>query len=409
MNKPGIWSKLVAFAQGEVNTELLEAYRRAGSTIHEQLDRAEKHRFDLKVAGKNPWEASDTAQLELLCTWNAFALQSLGDEFLDADYKFQPVTAGFAPRVTADQVQAFYGQVEGWLSRARQASSNPKYTVDVTLPASLPPWTEVEPCPRPHLEAMMAALKLIRLHAEAALIVFEGDSTPPEKLEAHQRLRQMAAEANTKADYVDRLWQPNASLALHERIEEHAKKAVEIYYQLGQYVSMPRLLEQHTQKSVIGKTTPMGRSSRLLPLPTEPGFDMWCMTDPSNVASLKKDKRAVIVMKEMWHYNPDPRRTLELFQQIEDARARGDVDIAKTPNGTLVGHYFCTPWAPIYVAKRPVTIGGERLGTAQQFTLEAAAEGVLVGEEFKLEIVKGTFHTAQLDYCDPREPSPHDD
>jgi hypothetical protein len=123
----------------------------------------------------------------------------------------------------------------------------------------------------------------------------------------------------------------------------------------------------------------------------------------------KKDPKAMIVIKEMWQYNPNPVRTLTLFQEIEDARKRGDVDYAKTPSGDRVGHYFCTPWAPICIAKRPITIGGERLSTAQQFTLEAAAEGVLLGEPFKLEIVKGGFQEAPLDYCDPRLPSPHDD
>ena len=132
------------------------------------------------------------------------------------------------------------------------------------------------------------------------------------------------------------------------------------------------------------------------------------MTDPESVATLKKDNKARVVMEEMWRYNPEPRKTLEVFMEIQAARERGDIDYALDARGKRIGHYFCTPWAPIYAVKRPLTIFGERLNTMQQFTLEAAAEGVLIGEEFKLEIVTGMFRSAELDYCDPRKPAPHD-
>jgi hypothetical protein len=309
------------------------------------------------------------------------------------------------PQITANQIQAFYDQVERWLSRARQAGSNSNYQIDVDLPATLPPWSEVEPCPRPHLEALMGALKAIRSRLEGLFQNFEKDGTPPEHQKTLEYLRQLLAEANTKADYVDRLYQPKASTELHERIEEHVQRALEIYYTIGQLLAMPSLAKpQNSSKSPY-----RGTNEKLPALPNQPGFDMWVMTDPNAVGGLKKDARAVIVMKEMWHYNPNPKKTLEMWLEIEQARKRGDVDYAQYSSGKRVGHYFCTPWSPIYVAKRPVTICGERLSTSQQFTLEAAAEGVLVGEEFKLEIVRGNFSPAELDYCDPREPSPHDD
>ncbi len=405
MEQPGIWTRVLAFVKGEVNTNLLEAFRRAGATIHEQLDRAEKTRFELKADGQNAWTADTAAQLELLCTWNAFALQTLGDEFLDSDYAADPSTVGFVPKITAEQSQSFYDQVERWLSRARQAGSNSSYQIDVDLPATLPPWSEVEPCPRPHLEALMGALKAIRPRLEALFANFEKDGTPTEHQKTLEYLRQLLAEANTKADYVDRLYQPKASQELHERIEEHVQKALEIYYTIGQCLAMPELAK-HPKSS---KSPHLAPPSKLPALPNQPGFDMWIMTDPNAVNTLKRDARAVIVMKEMWHYNPDPKKTLEIWTEIENARKRGDIDYAHYPNGSRVGHYFCTPWAPIYVAKRPIKIAGERLGTSQQFAFEAAAEGVLVGEEFKLEIVKGNFKPSELDYCDPREPSPHDD
>jgi hypothetical protein len=52
-SKPGIWKRVLAYAGNEVNAELLEAYRRAGSGIHDQLEEASRKRFDLKLEGKS--------------------------------------------------------------------------------------------------------------------------------------------------------------------------------------------------------------------------------------------------------------------------------------------------------------------------------------------------------------------
>ena len=111
-------------------------------------------------------------QAQLLCAWNAFVLQTLGDQFLEADARLEPATAGFVPPVTADQVMDFYSQVEGWVSRANQARSNSAYRLDVQVPADLTTWTKVEPCPKAHLEGTLAAAQAARVHAEAALTVF---------------------------------------------------------------------------------------------------------------------------------------------------------------------------------------------------------------------------------------------
>jgi hypothetical protein len=290
----GIWGRIVAATQGEVTTKILEAYRRAGSTIHDQLHAAENRRLERNIAGESPWTASTSSQLELLCTWNAHVLQVLGDKFLDADYSAQPVTAGFVPRVTYDQVEAFYAQVEGWLSRSRQAASNPGYRADVYLPATLPTWSEVEPCSRPHLDGIMAAIRHIRTHAEAAMKIFEDAGTPKDKQEVLNYLRQRFAETNTKTDYIEGLWQPNASLELHERIEEQAKVAIESYYRLGQLLSMPSLAEEELKASKNRSKPQQGTMKTPLwpPLPGEPGFNLWVMTDPGRRNDLKRDPQA---------------------------------------------------------------------------------------------------------------------
>ena len=59
--------------------------------------------------------------------------------------------------------------------------------------------------------------------------------------------------------------------------------------------------------------------------------------------------------------------------------------------------------------KRPVTIGGKRLRSLQQFTYDVSAEEMLSGGAFKREILIGVFQsTDKVDYCDPQSGG-HDD
>src|SRR5260370_34027040 len=67
---------------------------------------AEQLRGSLAVSGDGLWAASAGQSSQLLCTWNAFALQTLGDELVEADYQADPRTAGFLPPVTAEQPAA---------------------------------------------------------------------------------------------------------------------------------------------------------------------------------------------------------------------------------------------------------------------------------------------------------------
>jgi hypothetical protein len=94
------------------------------------------------------------------------------------------------------QVAEFFGQVEHWLSLTRQAGANPGYRPgDLEfLPADLPGWIEMVPCPAAHLEAMIAAGAAVREHAEVALGTFASTCTGDEHRADLDRLRQMAAE-----------------------------------------------------------------------------------------------------------------------------------------------------------------------------------------------------------------------
>ena len=405
MERAGMWGRLLALVQGEEAADTLEAYQRAGLAVYELLRQVEERRRDWKGQGLTAWSATSASQAELLCAWNAFVLQSLGDEFLQADYRVDPATVGYVPPVTARQVLAFYGQVEGWLSRARQAQSNPGYELDVALPADLPPWSEVEPCPRPHLEGMLAAVRSVRSHAEGALAVFGEASPPPDKQPAVHKLRERFAEANSKAEYAERLWASEPPPDLHERIEAHVKEALERYYHLGQLLAMPSLLERTPRRDV-----PAGaRAARSRPGPGQRGFDPWCLTDPDSRADWKQDREAREAIELLWAQDPDPARTLAIQAEIEAALARGDIGYATKRDGQRLGHYYCCPWAPIYVVKCPVTIGGRKLAALQEFTYDVSAEEIPAGGAFKREVLVGSFRTTtNVDYCNPSAGGHHD-
>ena len=145
----------------EIPADSLESFRRAGAGVYGAYLQAEQQRQELAARHVHPWQAPAGTATQLLCTWNALVLQTLGEALLDADYRADPSTVGYLPAVTAEQAWAFFAQVEPWLARARQAAVSPGYRIadDVELPAVLPPWVRVEPCPRPHLDAMLSAAR----------------------------------------------------------------------------------------------------------------------------------------------------------------------------------------------------------------------------------------------------------
>lgn len=53
----GIWVRVVAHLRREVSVEKLEAYREAGSSVYDLLDRVQQHRDEVKV-GRSPWDAA---------------------------------------------------------------------------------------------------------------------------------------------------------------------------------------------------------------------------------------------------------------------------------------------------------------------------------------------------------------
>ncbi len=422
--KPTLWNRFCASATGEVSADTLEAYRRASLAVYDALEHSETHRQSAVTEGKNAWTLPKSTQAEMLCTWNAFVLQTLGDRFLDADYEGDPHTVGFVPAITSDQILSFYTQVEGWLNRAQQAHFNPDYKLDVAVPAAVPAWSEVEPCPNAHLVGMLEAMRAVRDHTDAALL-FLNDSPPQtdEQTKSANQIRQIHASAQTKARYAEDMMNGNPSRDVHERVEEHVKEAVESYYLLGQLLAMPELALKVKQPPKPLPAPPMSppptpfytpspnlyapQIAQLAPSGAA-NFDMWCLTAPEAKGKFQQDREAVRAIKTLWQLDPDPRRTIEIQNEINAALARGDIGFALDKWGKKLGHFFCAPWGSVYVAKRSITIGGTRMMTMQQFIFNVTCEGVNLGAPFEREIMTGNFTpTVKFEYGDPNEAPDH--
>ncbi len=406
MGRPSLGTRLYATViRREVPSGDLEALRGAGSGVYDALLAVEKRRTDeLIPAGADAWTLAAHMKAQFLAYWCAFANQKLGEAFLDADYEYDPRTRGYVPPVTAEQVQAFFTEVEHWLERLSRAEVNTSYRIDVPLPALLPHWVEVEPCPRAHLMAMLAACGTLVEHAEMAVNDLRSLGADKHGKEFEYLEGELAA-AKSAGDYATRLHAQIAgaeavSEELHERIERSIKQAIDTAYRLGQLAAMPELIEIPGAR---GARADQGEFIRRLPGPGEDGFDMWCLTDPASRREWRRDRAAERAVEMLWKYDPDPAATLAVQAEIDAAEARRDI----RRNG--LGCYFCCPWSAIYQAIDPVTIGGKRIRRGQTFTFDVSAEDMAEGGDFKREVLVAQFSpTGRTDYCNPEE-GHHDD
>jgi hypothetical protein len=376
--EPGLLARVVAHLHGEVAATALEAFRRGGAAVWDLEPQLEQRRLEAVVAGADGWTLPAATGAALLCGWNAAALQLLGDELLDADEATAGTGAAYVEPETAEQTLAFYGQVAGWLSRAQQALHNPEYELDVTVPAVLP-LVASTPCSSEHLVGLLAGMTRLRARTDGVLADLpHGDG---EAARARHRIEQLKAEADSAADYAGHLGGPSPDEGVQREIEAQACCAVDRYYIVGQLAAMPRLALQplpHLQRR-----RPTGLAAPF-PAPGDDRFDPWCLTDPRVKGRLKRMSAARDLVARMWAADPDPVRTLAIKAEIDAALLRDDV-------AHDVGHFDRCPWSPIYLAKRPVQIGGKQLHPLQQFTYEVTIEYAGSKRRFVRRIVKGPF------------------
>lgn len=393
--KPTLMTRMRATLGGERDAGFLEALRAAGGVAYDELIAADRARDQLAASGISVWDAPPAVGSQMLTAWNGYVLQTLGDTFLNADYQANPGTVGFVPPVTFDQTARWLGAVEGWVSRARQARVNPDYDIsrELALPAGLPPWAEVKPCPPEHLSALLAAIPPVREHVDVALFALERAGVPPHYRPAFNQLKQLAAEASAATDYAIGLRTQRHNPTLHELIENNLRQALELWFHAGQLAAMPRLLENYRALRPAARPDPAM-------MPGGARFDPWCLTDRATLRRWQHDPRAVQAIRELWAWDPDPAATLALKAEVDAALAAGDIAVLDAPAGGTC--YFECPWAPLFEVRRPVYLAGWSLRVLQQFTLEVAADDMPRGQPFRRGLLMGPFRmTNRVEYCDP--------
>ena len=390
----GLGTRFRAAIRGEQSAQALETMRRAGVSIYGEFAEAETARTNLAAGadGGDVWTATAAVGGHLLASWNAFVLQALGEALLDADYATDPGTAGYVPPVTFEQAWSWLATAAEWLSIARQARANPGYDPrdQFHLPADPPAFVDVKPLPRAHLGAMLAAIPPIREYAELAMFDLDKCSRSDDRRRLVDSLRQMAAEAAAATEYAADLGVSAADRRLHEYIEAHLRRALVLWFHIGQLAAMPSLIATYEPGPPPVRVDPAA-------LPRGPSFDPWCLTDPDCRDQFRSDRRARRGIEAMWATDPDPIRTLAIQAEIDQALAAKQIVRASKPGAP--GYYHCCPWSSIYVARRSVRIGGRPLSAAQQFTFDVSGEMVPAGGAFVRQILTGPFHvTNDIEY-----------
>jgi hypothetical protein len=389
---PGISTRVRAALRGERNAADLEALRAAGTGVYAELSRAEQDRARLALEGLDLWTAPNGVSGHLVATWNAFVLQTMGARLLDADYAADTGTVGYVPPAIFDQVWSWFCAAAGWLSQARQAASNPDYDLAGTLriPAALPAWVEVEARPLAHLRAMLAALPAIREHAEVAVFDLDRNCRTDRHRRAANTLHQLAAEAGASADYAQALSGSPAGQRLHQMVEDHLRRAVNLWFHLGQLAAMPKLIGQYSAKVGPVRVDPEE-------LPGGIRFDPWRLTDPGTRADWQADRRACKAIEALWAADPEPALTLSIHAQIQAALDAGSLVLVAGKRHA--SYFYRCPWSPVYQVRRPVKIDGRRLSVPQQFTFDVSGEKLAEGGPFVRRILLGPFiTTTDVDY-----------
>ena len=254
--RPGLVGKIVAYMRHEVSAAVLEAYRRTGRIVYELDERLEHARLEAMVAHGHPMAFPESTQAALLCGWNAYVLQIVGDLFVTTDFEHDPLTVGFVDKLVAEQAILFYGQVPRWVSRAEQARNNPGFHLDVSVPVPLPDWPDGTPG-IVYLTALIEGLDRVRRVAAHRLAEETPFADVTAERQAFRRIRALLSEASVAADYARGL-----RAGVGEELDEaviaeavtQARAGLERAYLAGQLVAMPELTLEP-----LPRTTRLGR------------------------------------------------------------------------------------------------------------------------------------------------------
>ncbi|GAB3971944.1 hypothetical protein GCM10029978_048070 [Actinoallomurus acanthiterrae] len=361
--------------EGQLSVQTLEGYRRAGRLVHRELEDAERWRREHLSRPTGSLLPASAAAGRLLCVWNAYVLQTLGEHLLDA---VDPYDDGTVRSGAAARILAFLGQVERWLFHARRTAIDSAYRIDqhVRLPAEPPTWLEDEPSDRRLLAATATAARAI--HARGLVTLADYAQTSgrrPEDLHQFRRILDRAADA---IEYAARAPLGGDAATVPTPPDLHLRYAVRTLFLFGQFIAMPDLLDARDSTRAV---------SLVARLPAE--TDPWCLTDPHQRDTLQASPRACAALERMWATDTCPPATIRVQAQIDAALRMGAIAFAADRTGERLGSFHRCPWPAIYEVRHPVTIGGIPLSPLQHFTYDVTGPGE--ADMFARRIVVSVF------------------
>lgn len=244
---PGsLGDRVLASMRGRVSIEELRPALAASGSAYDDLFAAEALRHELATAGITPWTASPAETSQLLCAWNAYALRSLADAYITAETGSAMTQTGYLARVTADQVSRLLADAPAWSGLARRAAADPGFDVatEAPLPARLPAWVIVEPCPRSHLEAMQAGTAALLERVEAAFADLDPLASQSPNAGSVARLRGLLAELQGRIQAGPTHGGGTVRASMHEAAEAGLRDGAARCFALGQLMARPRLLDR---------------------------------------------------------------------------------------------------------------------------------------------------------------------
>lgn len=260
-------ARLRARWTGRVPATTVEAYLRAGDAVYEDFSRAEALRKELAANGTGLWSLPAGQSSQLLATWCAFALHTVGERLVASEYAARPRLAGYLPVMTAGQASAFLAAAAAWSPRARRAAVDPGYDVaeDADLPVPLPRWPQTEWCPATHVEAMLEASRALRDRAQAAFADLCATPAPDQPRGALQHAQGLLAEADAAIGQAEQMWAPSGYQPLHKAVMATLRGALDLLFRVGQELARPSLLE----------VAPPGRRAGIRQAGDPAGADRW--------------------------------------------------------------------------------------------------------------------------------------
>jgi hypothetical protein len=221
-------TKALGLLRGELSASGLEGLRARGAEAYDLQERADRIRSD----PLRSWDVE--TQLFLVCSWNAFALQTIADQVMSADARLDPGTEGLLPPATLAFAERCYADVPTWLEWGRNAELRSGLRPSRSLPARLPPWPKFGRTLNVHVGVLEAAYDATAPRAAADARAASAGAGLDALVSRMHASRQAAERLRPQARTHERL----------REVRDELLQALAAAYLVGQVAAMPSLIDR---------------------------------------------------------------------------------------------------------------------------------------------------------------------